>query len=142
MVLEAAGGRVWESDGGIPSGKQMPVPSDLDFRAPRMIGATNLDTLYSALNPVPGHDLPFAARLGHRTAPGQLTVSASPVFRELLLFIPPQRRAVAIEPYTCASDAPNLLARGIDSGWQVLPPGGRWAAAVEYRWNLNARPRL
>lgn len=142
MVLEAPTSRVWVADGGIPTGEQQPVPPDLDFRTARAIGATSLDTLFTASYPVPGKDLLFTARLGHKSASGQLTVTASPAFRELLLFIPPHRRAVAIEPYTCASDAPNLAVRGIDSGWRVLPPGGRWEAAVEYRWGSNARPRL
>jgi aldose 1-epimerase len=142
MVLEAPADRVWSADSGIPTGERKPVPPDLDFRTPRTIGAMALDTLYSVSNPVVNNDLSPVARLGHRSASGQLTVAASPVFRELLLFIPPHRRAVAIEPYTCASDAPNLAARRIDSGWQVLPPGGRWAAVVEYRWNSDTRPTL
>jgi aldose 1-epimerase len=78
------------------------------------------------------------ARLGHNSARGEVVVSVSPAFRELLLFTPPHRRAVAIEPYTCASDAANLAARGVDSGWAVLPPEGKWEASVEYRWDPDA----
>jgi aldose 1-epimerase len=140
MMLEAHASGVWESDGGIPSGKEKPVPSELDFRTPRLIGTAILDTLYAWVSPIPGDGLPRGVWLGHRNAPGRLTVAWSPAFRELLLFIPPHRKAVAVEPYTCASDAPNLAAQGIDAGWQVLPPGGRWEAAVEYRWDPNARP--
>jgi aldose 1-epimerase len=61
-------------------------------------------------------------------------VLADPAFRELVLFTPPHRQAVAIEPYTCSADAANLAERGIDSGWRVLPAGSEWEAAVEYRW--------
>ncbi|HET6574854.1 MAG TPA: aldose 1-epimerase [Fimbriiglobus sp.] len=142
MVLEAPVNQVWIADGGIPTGEQKPVPLALDFRTPRAIGTTVLDTLYTVSKPLPGQDLSTVARLGHRSATGQLTVAVSPAFQDLLLFTPPHRRAVAIESYTCASDAPNLAARGIDSGWQILPPGGRWAAVVEYRWNPDARPML
>jgi aldose 1-epimerase len=59
---------------------------------------------------------------------------ADPAFRELVLFTPPHRQAIAIEPYTCSADAANLAARGIDSGWRILPLSGEWEAAVEYRW--------
>ena len=140
MVLEAHVSGVWESDGGLPTGERKSVPPELDFREPRLIGTTALDTLYTVGDRMPGNGLFPVARLSHRTNPGMLTVACSPAFRELLLFIPPHRKAVAIEPYTCASDAPNLAAGGIDAGWQFLPPGGRWEAAVEYRWDQNARP--
>jgi aldose 1-epimerase len=51
-----------------------------------------------------------------------------------VLFTPPHRHAVAVEPYTCSADAANLAARGIDSGWREPEPGSTWEAAVEYRW--------
>ena len=68
---------------------------------------------------------------------GLYLLFADRVFRELVLFTPPHRQSVAIEPYTCSADAQNLANRGIDSGWQVIPPGGAWDAVVEYRWALN-----
>ena len=55
-------------------------------------------------------------------------------FRDLVLFTPQHRHAVAIEPYTCSADAANFWSRGIDSGWLVLDPGGEWEGAVEYRF--------
>jgi aldose 1-epimerase len=48
----------------------------------------------------------------------------------LVLFTPPHRKAVAIEPYTCASDAAHLP----DGGFRVLAPGEQWAAGVRYEW--------
>ncbi len=140
MVLEARTGAVWEAVGGIPTGEIRPVPADLDFRTPRRIGSTVLDTLYTAADSSVTRDLTSVAWLGHRDSPGRVTVFRPHEFRELLLFTPPHRRAVAIEPYTCASDAPNLADRGIDSGWNILPAGGRWESIVEYHWEPNARP--
>jgi hypothetical protein len=35
---------------------------------------------------------------------------------------------VSIEPYTCATDALNLQARGIDAGLLRLAPGEHWSA--------------
>ncbi len=139
MVLQAETGMVWEAEAGIPTGRVMPVPPELDFRSPRVVGGAVLDTLYTTSRPTPGEDMVCVARLGHRTAPGRVSVFCPPAFRELLLFTPPHRKAVAIEPYTCATDAANLAARGINSGWRILPPGGRWSAAVEYRWEPGVR---
>jgi aldose 1-epimerase len=60
-----------------------------------------------------------------------LQLLTSPAFRELLVFTPPHRQAVCLEPYTCVTDAINLQARGIDAGLLVLPPGGQWSGVVD-----------
>ncbi len=140
MVLSAAAGALWEAEGGIPTGRKLPVPAEFDFRTPRAVGPTVLDTLLGELAaPERRSGLVQVATLGHKSAPGRLSVWVEPSFRELVLFTPPHRKAVAIEPYTCTSDAPNLAARGVDSGWRVLPPGERWDGAVEYLWETDSR---
>ena len=60
-------------------------------------------------------------------------VLADGSFRDLVLFTPVHRHAIAIEPYTCSADAANLSAQGIDCGWRVLEVGGAWTGEVEYR---------
>jgi aldose 1-epimerase len=62
-----------------------------------------------------------------------LSLSFSPNFRDLVVFTPPHRQAIALEPYTCTTDAINLQARGIDAGWLVLEPGRVWRGQVEIR---------
>ena len=137
MVLSCATEELWVTEAGLTTVVKLPVPEALDFRTVKAIGDLSLDTLYS-MEPHGGK--PFAT-LGHRTAPGRLSVFADESFREGLLFTPPHRRAVAIEPYTCATDAPNLTARGIDSGWRTLEPGGRFTASLHYEWDPN-RPGM
>lgn len=128
MALQAATGELWEADGGIPTGRRLAVPPELDFRAGRAIGGTQLDTLYAS--PPDGSRLQRFARLTHPRSAGSLHLFTPPDFRELVLFTPPHRKAVAIEPYTCATNAANLP----DGGWRVLPAGGQWAAGVRYEW--------
>jgi aldose 1-epimerase len=125
MILEAATGDVWELGGGVPTGHRTPAAGEFDFRTARAVGAAVLDALYTR----DGNPPVFAA-LGHPVSVGRLEVSAPAEFRELLLFTPPHRKAVAIEPYTCATNAANMP----DAGWRVLPPGESFAAAVKYTW--------
>jgi aldose 1-epimerase len=127
-LLTARAGEVWPLDGGVPTGGREPVPAEVDFRTERPVGATQLDTLYTAVEPVGGPPGEVASLTAQGC--GRLAVCVGPEWRELLLFTPPHRQAVAIEPYTCASNAPNMP----DAGWRVLPAGGRFAADVEYRW--------
>lgn len=132
MVLTASAATLWPAVDGIPTGRRVPVPAELDFRTPKPIGGLVLDRLYTdlGLEGAEADDLVEVARLGHRSAPGSVRVCVSPAFRDLLLFTPLHRKAVAIEPYTCASNAANLA----DAGWQVLMPGEQWSLIVEYRW--------
>ena len=51
-------------------------------------------------------------------------------FRELVIYAPPNRPAVCMEPYTCTTDAINLEQRGIDAGWRVLEPGQMFEAWI------------
>jgi aldose 1-epimerase len=138
-VLTANVSHVWAADAAnLPTGERQPVPPELDFRQPRPVGATALDHVLTGVRATPQADgLVELATLTHPSASGRLRVLADPAFRELVLFTPAHRQAVAIEPYTCSADASNLQARGIDSGWLTLKPGAKWEAAVEYRWEAN-----
>lgn len=125
MTLLAPTGELWEATAGIPTGQRLPVPEELDFRSAKPIGTTHLDTLYAT-----GSKRPTVSRLSHPRSAGTLLVSAPADFRELVLFTPPHRKAVAVEPYTCASDAANRP----DGGFRVLAAGAQWAAGVRYEW--------
>ncbi len=136
MTLENTAATLWVANDGIPTGERIPVPHELDFRTKRAVGGIVLDRLFTdlGLEDAEAGDLTEVTRLVHNAAAGELVVSVSPSFRELLVFTPQHRKAIAIEPYTCASDATNLAAAGVDSGWAVLPPEAKWLTTVEYRW--------
>lgn len=137
LVLQANVSRLWEANEGIPTGRTVPLPADLDFHTARPIGPTLLDHVFTEVD-ASNRDADGRVIVAELTAldrPGRLTVAASRDFRELVLFTPPHRKAVAIEPYTCSADAAHLLARGVDSGWRTLEPGGQWESTVVYRWH-------
>ncbi len=135
-VLQANVSEVWEAEGSLPTGWRKDVPGELDFRHPTPIGTTQLDHVFTGVRAPTTKlgGLVELAVLSHPEGMGRVRFLADPVFRELVLFTPPHRQAVAVEPYTCSADAANLAARGIDSGWKSVGPGGEWEAAVEYRW--------
>jgi aldose 1-epimerase len=120
----------------LPTGDREPLTGTLDLREPRPVEGLTLDDVYTDFpDVVPDRDgLVERGRVEYPGA-GVLRVRTSPAFRELVLFTPPHRKAVCLEPYTCPTDAVNLTAGGMDVGWQVLPPGGTWDGVVEYQWN-------
>jgi aldose 1-epimerase len=135
-VLQANVAEIWDAENNLPTGWRKEPPPELDFQKSRPIGATALDNVFTKITGAETKNSGFfeIAQLTHPSASGRLRVLADKSFRELVLFTPVHRQAVAIEPYTCSADAGNFAARGIDSGWRVLEPGGEWEGSVEYRW--------
>lgn len=136
-ILHAPARSVWPLTDGLPTGDRRPLPDELNWNRPRMIGGAQLDTVYGDLGAIREHDggLLLRATLEHADRPGRLEVWTTADFRESVLFTPPHRQAVCIEPYTCVTDAANLQPRGVDAGWRELPVGDQWAGVVEFRWN-------
>ncbi len=61
-----------------------------------------------------------------------LVTRCSEDFRDWVVFTPPHRQAVCLEPYTCITDAVNLQAHGVDTGLKALAPGERWSGWVQW----------
>ncbi len=52
-------------------------------------------------------------------------------FRECVVYNPPHREAICIEPYTCVPGAIEMSRRGIDAGLRILASGESLAARVK-----------
>jgi aldose 1-epimerase len=120
----------------IPTGKVLPVDGNpVDFRTPHKIGNTSLNTCY--LNPIRDNDGLLRIKLSNSQSGRAVTVWMDESFDYAVLYsgdpLPDEhrRRALAIEPMTCGSDAFNHPEWGLVS----LKPGdtfrGRWGVTVE-----------
>jgi aldose 1-epimerase len=132
-LLRAPAKSYWVLDSSLPTGDREPVSAGRDLNQPRPVGNLNLDDILTDLPPAPTEADGLRSRATLQGTDFELTLLWSDVFRDMVVFTPPHRHAVCVEPYTCPTDAVNLAARGLDVGWQVLPPGGRWSAVVELR---------
>lgn len=123
----------WELIETLPTGKHL-APGNADLNAWRPVRDVTLDDVLTELPREPGPDglLPRGA-VQYPSAGVTLEQWTSPEFRELVVFTPPHREAVCLEPYTCMTDAINLQQRGVEAGWRVLPPGESWTSVVELR---------
>lgn len=121
-------------DQSLPTGRKQPVDEARNLNQPRRFGDLKLDDVLTDLpTDLPGGSDGLLPR-AEITSEGQtLRIACSAGFREMVVFTPPHRQAFCIEPYTCATDAVHLQERGIDAGWLVLPPGGRWTGVIEMR---------
>ena len=119
----------------IPTGKVLPLDgTPFDFRAPRAIGDLKLNTCY--LHPTRDPDGHLRIRLSDPATGRALTVWMDQAFDYVVLYsgdpLPEshRRRALAIEPMTCAADAFNHP----DWGLVALEPGrslsGTWGVTT------------
>jgi aldose 1-epimerase len=114
----------------IPTGRAGVAATRLDFREPRAIGDTVMDTGFTDLE----RDADGLARVELTAAGGRPRVSVllDGAYQFLQVFtgdgLPDEerRRAIAIEPYTCA---PNAFNNGL--GLRVLAPGQCFSSVWE-----------
>lgn len=134
--LESSIRAEWVLEESLPTGETQPVEKELAIGEGIVLGDRKFDHLFGdiAANAPTDGELRLLGRISHTEQSGALEVWASRDYREVVLFTPPHRQALAIEPYTCPTDAINLTKRGMEVGWQSLPAGETWTATVECRW--------
>jgi aldose 1-epimerase len=118
----------------IPTGKEAVDGTPFDFRAPRLIGDTVLDTCYADL--LVDVDGMTRIAMAHPDGATRLTLTLDAHYRFAQVYsgdnLPDpatRRRGLAIEPMTCPADAFNS-----GDGLRVLQPGESFSAV----WGLRA----
>jgi aldose 1-epimerase len=136
-LVQAAAGQYWELWESLPTGERVPADELRDLRAPRRLRGLQLDDVLTDLGDLESLcDLPLRASLRDGGAGSGLDLYTAADFRELVVFTPPHRQAVCLEPYTCTTDAINLQQRGTDAGLRVLAPGESWTGVVQV-WGVG-----
>ncbi|MCA8987627.1 MAG: aldose 1-epimerase [Planctomycetaceae bacterium] len=110
----------WPLNDFIPTGERIPVTGANNLTEGAYVTELKLDDVLTGLTP--DKDA-LRCRIMDEGSGYQLVQECDLRFRELVVFTPPNRNAVCMEPYTCPTDAINLTARGIECGWEVLDPG-------------------
>jgi aldose 1-epimerase len=120
----------WELAEMLPTGRLLPLDSPGTYRSGLAFGQMTLDDVFAGLDFASGI---CTARIVDAARGRRLAVEFDAAFRECVVYNPPHRQAVCIEPYTCVPNAAELRDRGIDSGLRVLEPGQSFEAGVTMR---------
>lgn len=121
--LQLPASRLVEFDGLLPTGRILPVPPELDFRSARPVGSTRLNHCLTGLAPSPDGFV--------RARVGDVELWMDSHFPYVVVYSgdalgPDARKALAVEPMTCATDAFNHPEWGL----RILEPGevmtGTW----------------
>ena len=118
----------WELNDLLPTGKRLPVAGDVGLDGKRPFSELKFDDVFTRLQFADGW---CTCRLTDSDAKVEVSYRFDRLFRELVVYVPPARRAICLEPYTCVTDAINLQPRGIDAGLNVLRPGETAEGVIE-----------
>ncbi|MBW3538662.1 MAG: aldose 1-epimerase [Planctomycetes bacterium] len=127
-LIQVPAAEKWVLEKCLPTGERQSVSEGTDLREGEYFDTVKLDDVLTDLENV--GDLVQCAIIDEE-AGLQVSQRFSRVFEHAVVYTPPDRPAVCIEPYTCLTDAVNLLARGIETGWRKLPPGEEFRTSIE-----------
>jgi aldose 1-epimerase len=125
LTLKAAVSEVWLSDDRKIPEKKIPLPHDWDFNTPKRLAALDLDNCFSGFG---GKAVMAWPETGLR-----LTLTADPIFGHLVVFVPPGKDFVCVEPVSNVNNAVNQLNEGRkDTGLVVLEPGEPLSGSLHF----------
>lgn len=127
-LVESPVGEIWDLIDCLPTGLRQPVSAQRDLREGVRFGSVVLDDVFSVL---PTDSGITECTIYDESAGLQVSQRFGPEYPELVVYTPPNRNSVCLEPYTCVTDAVNLRAQGIDTGWRVLEPSGEFETQIE-----------
>jgi aldose 1-epimerase len=120
--------RYWELSDMIPTGQQAAITPDqvLDGKLP--LGGRQFDTTFTGL----AHDNSGIVRteLADPNSGRRLVQTFDKAFTQCVVYTPPHREAICMEPYTCVPNAIQLQAKGVETGMQILQPGESFATTI------------
>lgn len=115
----------------LPTGEVSPVDQQRDLRAgPRFGGLTLDDILLDLDRGADGRVRTSITDPETRLAVEQVFDAA---FAACIVFTPPHRQAIAIEPYTTLPNPFELLDQGADPHLLTLAPGEQWRGRIDIR---------
>jgi aldose 1-epimerase len=120
----------WELKELLPIGKRSPTPESVRLSQGLPVGEMKLDNVFGGLKFAGGH----LTGTIHDPASGRtLSQTFDDQFAACVVFNPPHREAVCIEPYTTVPDPFSLAEKGIDANLKILTPGESFRTRIEIR---------
>jgi aldose 1-epimerase len=120
----------WELADMLPTGRRLPADGPRQLSSGLRFDQMRLDDVFT--------DLTFVDGVGQATIDNphtgrRLELIFDQAFREHVVYNPPHREAVCLEPYTCVPNAYELEAEGVDTGLRQLNAGERFGTRFEIR---------
>ncbi len=117
----------WELDNMLTTGKKRELHCAAEFQTGMRFGDMRFDNVFGDL--LFEGDICTSSILDPDSG-ARMTMTSDRSFREYVVYTPPHREAICIEPYTSAPDAFRLRREGIDGGLRIIAPGQVFEASV------------
>jgi aldose 1-epimerase len=122
----------WELVDMLPSGKRPPAEGAKGLAAGMRFADTKLDDVFT--------DIAFTGASSGKQATAtiadpanhrKLSITFDDKFNQCVVYNPPHRQAICIEPYTCLPDQFTMAERGVIAAPHTLAPGAKFECAYE-----------
>ncbi len=120
----------WELKEMLPTGRTAPAKVADELSRGMALDEMKLDTVFGGLK---FDDHRLAATIHDEASGRTLTQTFDDQFKACVVFNPPHRQAVCMEPYTTIPDAFSLLDSGVDPHLRILAPGESFRTQIEIR---------
>jgi aldose 1-epimerase len=120
----------WELEKLLPTGRKSATQASNDLAAGMRFDLMQLDSVFSGVR-FENHRA--MAGVEDTQSGSRLTMSFDDQFPAVVVYNPPHREAVCIEPYTTIPNAFELAGRGIEPHLLVLPPGKSFRTRIEIK---------
>jgi aldose 1-epimerase len=120
----------WELEKLLPTGRNSATPLAANLAGGMAFSAMKLDHVFSKVR-FENHRA--MATVDDSQAARRLSMRFDDQFAAVVVYNPPHREAVCIEPYTTIPDAFTLAERSIETHLRVLEPGKSFATRIEIR---------
>jgi aldose 1-epimerase len=120
-LVYAPASKIWELHDMLATGRILPVPAGMELDGGGPLAGRQFDTSYTDLRP--DADGLVHTWLREPTSGRTLTQRFETSFTQCIVYTPPHREAICLEPYTCLPDSFRLTAEGHETGLRVLGPG-------------------
>ena len=120
----------WELVDMLPSGKKLPASGSHGLATGLAFPDTKLDDVFTD---VEFTDHRATASIADAGSGRTLEIAFDDRFTQCVVYNPPHREAICIEPYTCLPDQFTMTERGIIPAPQTLAPGAKFECAYSIR---------
>jgi aldose 1-epimerase len=126
MTLKTQLDHVWLADGRLIPTDKRPVPEAWNFASAQQLMPLDLDHCFAGFD--------GRAEIAWPERGDGLVIEAEPLFGHLVVFVPPGKPYVCVEPVSHVNDGFNLMAKGeSETGVRVLSPGETLQGRVRFR---------
>lgn len=122
--------RIWQLHDMLATGEMLPITPEADLSG-RPLAGRPFDTVYTELQLAADGWLDTWLR--EPNSGRTVTQRFDNQFTQCIVYTPPHREAICLEPYTCVPDPFRLSAEGRETGLRILEPGESFQTTIPIR---------